>query len=127
MSPLSKYLTEKEIEEYRTAALLRQEKERREISKRRECGLQVAAAAAKLLKDKFGATRVVVFGSVIRESCFTPWSDVDIAAWGILPEKFLSAIGEVKALDSNIAVNLVDMAVCKPSLKAVVEKEGYEL
>ena len=87
----------------------------------------MARKAAKLLKEKYGTTRVAVFGSLIHEGCFTPWSDIDIAAWGIPAEKTLQAMGEVMDMGHKIQVSLVDMAVCKPSLKKVIEKEGVTL
>lgn len=64
--------------------------------------------ATALLREKFGATRVVVFGSLVREGCFTPWSDVDVGAWGLRPEDTFRVIGTVQ-LDSEIEVNLVDV------------------
>ncbi len=107
--------------------MARQDLERKELDRLRDHAWQIARESAKLLKRKFGATRVVVFGSLIHEECFTPWSDVDIAAWGIPAEKALQAIGEVMDLGSRIEVNLVDMGTCKPGLKKIIEKEGIPL
>ncbi len=120
-------LTPEEMTEYRRAARLRREQEQRELARRRERAWEVARVAARLLKGRFGATRVAVFGSLVHEGCFTPWSDVDIAAWGIRPEDTFRAIGAVMDLDSEIEVNLVDVEVCRPSLLTVIEKEGVDL
>ncbi|MFH0725844.1 MAG: nucleotidyltransferase domain-containing protein [Pseudomonadota bacterium] len=38
--------------------------------------------AAKILKQKFGARKVVVFGSLLKKDRFSPWSDIDLAVWG---------------------------------------------
>ncbi len=93
------------------------------------CGVawELARQAARLLKAQFGATRVVVFGSLVHEGCFTSWSDVDIAAWGIAPEDTFRAIGAAMDLGGDIEVNLVDMGACRPSLRVVIEQEGVEL
>ncbi len=49
---------------------------------------------------------------------FTPWSDVDIAAWGIRPEDTFRAIGAVLDVDSEIEVNL---GACRASVREVIE------
>lgn len=127
MSPTAIELTEKDLAQYRVAARARHEQEREQLERLREHAWQMAREAAKLLRRKFGATRVVVFGSLIHGECFTPWSDLDIAAWGIPAGKTLQAMGEVMELGSKIEVNLVDMAICKPRLKKVIEEEGVPL
>jgi predicted nucleotidyltransferase len=120
-------LTPEEIAEYRRAARARWEWEQQERVRRLERAWEVARAAAQLLRERFGATRVVVFGSLVHNGCFTPWSDVDIAAWGIRPEDTFRAIGAVMDVDSEIEVNLVDVGACRPSLLTVIEEEGVEL
>ncbi|RMF84162.1 MAG: nucleotidyltransferase domain-containing protein [Nitrospinota bacterium] len=127
MTQTARNLTPEEVAEYRQAARARWEKEQRELARRREHAWEVAQEAARLLKERFGAVRVVVFGSLVHEGCFTPWSDVDIAAWGIRPQDTFQAIGAVMDLDSEIEMNLVDVAICRPSLLAVIEQEGVDL
>jgi len=125
--PATIELTPEKIAVYRATARRYREWERTEIERRRELAWQVARRAARLLKDEFKATRVVVFGSLVRGDCFTPWSDVDLAAWGIAPEDTLRAMGMVLDLDNEIEVNLVDVSACRPSLLAVIERDGVEL
>jgi len=112
---------------YRAAARRRQERERQELAQLQERAWQAARRAARLLKEQFGATRVVVFGSLVRRDCFTRWSDVDIAAWGIPPEDTFRAIGAVMDIDAEVEVNLVDVGACRPLLLSVIEQEGVEL
>lgn len=83
--------------------------------------------AARVLREQYNANRVVVFGSLLHESRFTPWSDVDIAAWGIPPEQTFRAIGAIMDLDSSLEVNLVDVNTCTPSLLEAIEQESVEL
>ena len=112
---------------YRTTIQRRRQQERAEINRRREKAWQAAREAAHLLREQFNVSRVVVFGSLTRESGFTRWSDVDIAAWGIAPEDTFRAIGAVMDLGTEVPVNLVDVNTVRPSLLAVIERDGIEL
>ncbi len=87
----------------------------------------LAQDVARVLKEKFGATRVVVFGSVARREALSPWSDIDIAAWGIPKEKFYQAVAYVTGLSPDFKIDLIDPAMCRPSLRAQIEEEGIEL
>ncbi len=88
---------------------------------------QLAREAAELLRREYGATRVVVFGSLLRPSMFDDRSDVDIAAWGIQPQDTLRAMSAVAYLDDQIEVNLVDVNTCQPSILQAIEREGLDL
>jgi predicted nucleotidyltransferase len=120
-------LTPSEIEAYREAARQRQAQQAEALERRRECAWDLARQAAILLRDSFGATRVVVFGSLANEQFFTRWSDVDIAAWGLRPEDTFRAIGAVFDLDAEIPVNLVDVNNASTSLVNTIDKEGKEI
>jgi predicted nucleotidyltransferase len=120
-------LTAEEIEIYRATAQRRREQEKPLLARRREQGWDAAHQAAQLLREQFQATRVAVFGSLARESGFTRWSDVDIAAWGIAPEDTFRAIGAVMDLKTEVPVNLVDVNTCRPSLLAAIERDGIDL
>jgi predicted nucleotidyltransferase len=93
----------------------------------RKYAWNTARAASHILKDRFGAFRVVVFGSLSRESDFTQWSDIDLAAWGIPPEKFYRAVADVTGFSQEFEINLTDIGTCAPSFLEAVEKEGIDL
>lgn len=120
-------MTTEEITEYLITALHRRDHEQQELAHREKKAWEIAGRVATLLKEQFGATRVVVFGSLVHKGCFTRWSDVDIAAWGISTDDTLRAIGAVIGIDTQIEVNLVDVGVCRPSLLSVIEQEGVDL
>jgi predicted nucleotidyltransferase len=120
-------VTSEEIAVYRAGGQRRWEQTREGRARRRERAWDAARRAATLLKVRFGATRVVVFGSLLHEDCFTLWSDVDLAAWGIRPEDTFRAIGAVVDSDAEIALNLVDIETARPLLRAAIEREGVEL
>lgn len=88
---------------------------------------QVAAKAAAILKEQYGAQKVVVFGSLSDPTRFTQWSDIDLAAWGIPDERFYAAVGAVTGISKKFKVDLVDPEDCRPSLRRSIEREGVEL
>jgi predicted nucleotidyltransferase len=116
-----------ELAEYRATARRRWQQEQQEVARRKARAWEAARRAATLLKREFGATRVAAFGSLAREGGFTRWSDVDIAAWGIVPEDTFRAISAVMSIDSDIEVILVVVATCRPAVLASIEREGVEL
>jgi predicted nucleotidyltransferase len=87
----------------------------------------VAHAAARLLREQFGATRVVAFGSLAHRLWFTPWSDIDLAAWGIPPESFFRAVASVTDLAQGFELNLVDPERCQPHLRQAIERGGVDV
>lgn len=97
------------------------------IRLRRRQAWQVARRAARVLREQFGAQRVVLFGSLAHRGWFAPWSDVDLAAWGVPDERFYQAVAAVTALSSTFKVDLVDPEACRPSLRQAIEREGIEL
>lgn len=117
-------LSPEKIARYRATALKRQAQEAAEVSQRRQKAWQIARQAADLLREEFNVTRIVVFGSLVRNNGFTRWSDIDIAAWGLAPEDTFRAIGAVMDLQTDIPVNLVDVNTARPSLMAAIEQDG---
>lgn len=119
--------TPEEMLEYKATARARHQKELRELARREKRAWEVARRAAVLLRKQFGATQVKVFGSLVHEGCFTLWSDVDLAAWGIQPHDTFRAMGTVMDLDREIEVNLVDVNVCRAEILISIEREGVNL
>jgi predicted nucleotidyltransferase len=107
--------------ESRNAAQKLQQKKRQEVAWR------LARQAAQLLRDKFRADKVVVFGSLNHQSWFNQWSDIDLAAWGIPPDRFYSAVAAITGLSPDFKIDLVDPESCQPALREVIEQTGLEL
>ena len=120
-------ITPEQFAGYREGARRRQQEERRALAAREERAWRLARQVAALLRVQFAVERVVVFGSLIHPGWFTPWSDVDIAVWGLRPEDTFRAIGVAMDADAEIPVNLVDISACRPSLREVIEREGIDL
>jgi predicted nucleotidyltransferase len=117
----------RQMEGYRQTLRRREEEERRALTARRQRAWELARQASGLLKSRYGASRVVVFGSLTNDARFHLWSDVDLAAWGIPPDQSFRAIGDLLDLAVEIELNLVDTTTCRPSLLERIEREGLEL
>jgi len=52
---------------------------------------ELARTAAKLLREKFGATRVAVFGALFERLKAGHSADIELAAWVIPEKQYLSA------------------------------------
>jgi predicted nucleotidyltransferase len=91
---------------------------------RRSRAWETARTAADLLRRRFGATHVVVFGSLAHDEWFTRCSDIDLAASGIPPDAFFRAVAAVTGLSAEFKVDLVDPQDCRPALRQVIEREG---
>ncbi len=120
-------LNQEEMARYRAAARRQARQEEHALARREQRARELARQAAELLREQFDATRVVLFGSLVRPGLFTPWSDVDIAAWGLQPEDTFRAMGAIMDLAGDIELNLADAQTCSASLLAAIEREGVEL
>lgn len=120
-------LTPERLQQYRATARAHLAAEAEALAQRRARAWELAREAAALLRQRFGATRIVVFGSLIHDDMFTLHSDVDVAAWGLDERNWLKAIGAVYDLSTEIPVNLVDMSTTRPEIAEVIEREGVEL
>ena len=105
----------------------RQQQAQQKLAQRRERAWKVAQLAGELLKTRFGATRVVVFGSLAHEHWFSSTSDIDLAAWGLKDEDYFLAVARLQDLSPEFEIDLVAMERCKPSLRTKILSEGKPL
>ncbi|HBG04867.1 MAG: hypothetical protein A2075_00895 [Geobacteraceae bacterium GWC2_58_44] len=91
-----------------------------------ESAKAVASAIASQLKGRFGATKVVLFGSLARDDV-DRWSDIDLAVWGISPCNYYCAVAFATGFDHSFKVDLVDAEDCSESLRKLLETEGIDL
>ncbi len=97
------------------------------LEKRRIKALEMAQKASFLLRQRYGAKRVVLFGSLARAKSFSVWSDIDLAAWGIAPDKFFSAVAAVTGLSPDFKIDLVEPDTCRKAIKSSILKHGVEI
>ena len=86
----------------------------------------VARSIAKELTERFGAKKVILFGSLARGG-YTRWSDIDLAAWGIPPVDFFKAVAFATGFSKIWKVDLVDGEDCRNGLQQAILKEGIRL
>jgi len=97
------------------------------LKERRAKAIELAQKASFLLRRQYGAKRVVVFGSLARTKAFHEWSDIDLAAWGIAPDKFFSAVAAVTGLSPDFKIDLVEPDTCRAAVRASIEEHGIEI
>lgn len=122
-------LTPEEKQTYRPLRFIeeRESVRNRELDFRLRNAQDIAQIAAMLLKAKFGARRVLLFGSVVRASAFTRWSDIDLAVSGIAANEFYFAVAAISGLSPDFRIDLVDYDACDASLRLYIERDGAEL
>jgi predicted nucleotidyltransferase len=118
-------ITPAQLELYRRSAREREATREQKLEARRERAWEVAHQAADLLKREFGATRVVVFGSLIHPELFHVHSDIDLAVWNI--QHYYRAVAHLLDLDPDVNFDLVPIEDAKPAILELIEKEGIEL
>ena len=122
-------LSPEELKKYRPldAIKKRRAKFSAEITNRRRRAMIAAHKAAKLLKTEFGASEVILFGSLARRGSFSLYSDIDLAVRGITPEKFFAASAAIERVDVNFQIDLVELETCPPAVLKKIEKDGKPL
>lgn len=92
----------------------------------REDARKAAKEIARELVQRFGAVKVMLFGSLVRDD-FHRWSDIDLAVSGIHPSDYYRAVAFAAGFSKTFEVDLVDAEDCSESLKEHIMKEGVEL
>lgn len=89
--------------------------------------IQALQKIAAVIKQDFGASRVILFGSVVHQQWFSDTSDIDIAIEGLSGHDFFSAWRLLEAACPNRVVDLVDLDIVSPTFYQTVEQTGIEL
>ncbi len=92
----------------------------------RELLLEQARSAAQMLKKKYAAERVFLFGSLAHQAWFASDSDIDLAVIGI-EDGIWRAGADVELFFSGRRVDLVDWEMASESMKRTIERKGIEL
>lgn len=108
-----------DLQPYIETARRRRQHEQAQLQQRRQQALEAAQVAAQLLRENFGVSRVVVFGSVLAERAFHAQSDIDLAVWDLPPEQYLAAVAQLLAL-SEFEFDLVPAVSASPYLQAAI-------
>jgi predicted nucleotidyltransferase len=92
---------------------------------RRARGWKVAQQAARILKNDFGATRVVLFGSLLHADLFHSRSDIDLAVLDV--QKLYSAVSRIMDIDPEFHIDLIPIEDTSLDLLQVIETEGMDI
>jgi predicted nucleotidyltransferase len=94
--------------------------ERSEVAeKRKEQALQAAEACIRLLKERFGARRVILFGSMAGQGAWHERSDIDLAVEGLAAAEFFPAYSACRdLLPRGLELDLVPLEDAYPEMRA---------
>jgi predicted nucleotidyltransferase len=84
----------------------------------------LATRCATVLRQCFGAKRVIPFGSVVGKGTWHSGSDLDLAVEGVAPEQFFRAWAALREiLPPGLDVDLVDLEHAGEALRARILRE----
>jgi predicted nucleotidyltransferase len=92
---------------------------------RRAPAIEEARRAAKILAERYGVSRVILFGSLVWRR-FGSTSDIDLAVEGLALARFFRADAEL-AREILLPVDLKLLSECPPLLRSRIEEEGVTL
>jgi predicted nucleotidyltransferase len=95
--------------------------------KEREKLLQSVRNAADILKSRFGAKKVILFGSLAHNAWFTSKSDIDLAVEGLDVYNYWKSWGVIEKIITDRVVDLVDLETARESLRKEIREYGIEL
>ncbi len=119
-------LSPAELDVYRKA-LHNRKRVRPRASARLTRARKVVRRATLILKEQFGVTKAVLFGSVLHPTLFHSRSDVDIVVWGLTGRAYFRAVGLLQGIDPEISVDLVDFDSASPEMQEIIHREGKPL
>jgi predicted nucleotidyltransferase len=82
---------------------------------------------ATVLKNRFGARRVILFGSLAHAAWFRPNSDVDLVVEGLTQDAYWEAWRLVEELINDRPVDLIELETVSESLLQAIQRYGVEL
>jgi uncharacterized protein len=96
-----------------------------QMTERQQQGWAIASRIAKMLKQEFGAQRIVLFGSMLNPAAMTWHSDIDLAIWGIDPDDYLRA-GATAEKGHSFSIDLIDAPTASPYILMAIH-QGVDL
>lgn len=104
----------------------RADRKRQQQQSRYHQGRLVAEQATRLLKDRWSASKVVLFGSLLWSEKVHSRSDVDLAVWDLPEADYLRALAELLDLNPDFSIDLVEANYATPNLLLAIQT-GIEL
>lgn len=100
---------------------------RSRLKSRHQAGLKQAKELADILKADFGATKVMLFGSMLSVNDIHIRSDIDLAVWDLPSKRYIEALAKLMRASGEFGVDLVRIEEAPPSLQSYVLNEGLTL
>jgi len=124
---MSPSLTAEQLATYAATMRQRAADDAQRLGERRDAAWTLAQQAADLLRARYGATLVLVFGSLAEGTHFGAHSDIDLAAQGLRPSDHYAALGRLLALSPDFEFDLVDLDTCPAGLRGALLTGGVPL
>lgn len=93
----------------------------------RERLLGRARQAAATIKSRFGARRVILFGSLAHAGWFAPDCDVDLAVEGLPADTYWQAWGLAEQIIGERPVDLIEVETVGQALRQAIARHGVDL
>ncbi len=125
--PTARQLTQQEWKSYHPRLAARE----RSVSSSRSREIKALANRAQQfgqqIKKEFGAKRVLLFGSLARETGFEHDSDIDLAVEGLQGSQYWEVWRIAEEYFPEHTVEVVEIETTSQSMKQAIEKYGIEL
>ncbi|HMN27319.1 MAG TPA: nucleotidyltransferase domain-containing protein [Caldilineaceae bacterium] len=112
---------------YRQTAERLAQQEQTQLAERRQRGLAAAQRAADCLKQEFGVSKVLVFGSLVNPARFHSRSDIDLVVWGLAERDYYRAVGRLQGIDPEFEVDLLRSQDAPVWLAELIAHDGVAL
>ena len=113
-------LSSTQLQRYIVSAQERERDRLAKLEERRRSGLSLAKQAASLLKEEFGATQVILFGSLLTET-FHESSDIDLTVMDLPEKQYFQAVGRLLGL-GDFDFDLVEMQHARPEIVQAISQ-----
>ncbi len=119
-------ITQEQRRRYESGWLKRRKEKEANLKQKHKLALKKAKTIARLLKNKYGIQKVVLFGSLVNDK-FWEHSDIDIAVYGMDVERYLDILWEVYQIALPFKIDMIPVEKATGKLVKKIEQEGEEL
>ena len=102
-------------------------KQQEKIKTIRAAAIERAHKVASLLKEKYSAKRIILFGSLVRKTYLHERSDIDLLVEGIVKEDILHAGYDASIVARPFDVDIIPLEIADKKIVEIAGKEGVEL
>ena len=119
-------LTEKELKKFSAGWRRRKQEKDTALRKMNMLALQKADLTGRMLKEKYQAQKVILFGSLAKGT-FWEHSDIDLAVCGMNDSYYLDAYWDATQLALPFSLDLVILEKVPAKLGEKIKSEGTEI